>query len=174
MAILRPGLHFHNGCGSTAADLDIVRRWSPLSLLEAMEGVVEGQTGLLREAWEMAGGPPLVLRRYYTPRRGGPVAWDAHALETVALAQQCLDVGIPVEKLMLKPFNEPNMPLWAQWEGFGDREEDMVRYNQALLLFMEVARREGGGQVLRMCPASSDLARRQESLNRKCLKKPKS
>jgi hypothetical protein len=53
-----------------------------------------------------------------------------------------VDVGIPLEKLMLKPFNEPNMPQWAQWEGFGDTEEDMKRYNEALLLFMETAKRE--------------------------------
>jgi hypothetical protein len=140
--MLRPGLHFHNGSGITPADLDIIRRWSPLSLLEAMEGVVEGQTELLRDAWELAGRPPLVLRRYYTPRRGGPAVWGTHAMETVALAQRCLDVGIPLEKLMLKPFNEPNMPQWAQWEGFGDTEEDMKRYNEALLLFIQTAKRE--------------------------------
>jgi len=140
--MLRPGLHFHNGCGITPADLDVIRRWFPLSLLEAMEGVVEGQTELLRDAWEMAGRPPLVLRRYYEPRRGGPHAWGTHALESVALAERCIAAGIPLSKLMLKPFNEPNMPLWAQWEGFGDTEEDMKRYNQALLLFIEIARRE--------------------------------
>lgn len=140
--MLGPGLHFHNGCGITPADMDIIGRWSPLSLLEAMEGVVESQTELLREAWELAGRPPLVLRRYYTPRKGGPVVWSTHAMETVALAQRCLDVGIPLAKLMLKPFNEPNMPQWAQWEGFGDSEEEMKRYNEALLLFIEVAKRE--------------------------------
>jgi len=122
--------------------MDVIARWSPLSVLEAMEGVVEGQTELLRDAWELAGRPPLVLRRYYTPRKGGPVVWSTHAMETVALAQRCLDVGIPVAKLMLKPFNEPNMPQWAQWEGFGDTEEDMKRYNEALLLFIETVKRE--------------------------------
>jgi hypothetical protein len=146
--MLRPGLHFHNGCGITAADMDIIAGWSPLSLLEAMEGVVEGQTELLRDAWELAGRPPLVLRRYYTPRKGGPVLWGTHAMETVALAQRCLDAGVPLAKLMLKPFNEPNMPQWAQWEGFGDTEEDMKRYNEALLLFMETARRELPGVTI--------------------------
>ena len=63
MEMLRPGLHFHNGCGITAADMDVIARWSPLSVLEAMEGVVEGQTELLRDAWELAGRPPLALRR---------------------------------------------------------------------------------------------------------------
>jgi len=140
--MLRPGLHFHNGCPITPADMDVIRRWTPLSLLLAMEGVVEGQTELLRDAWELAGRPPIVLRRYYTPRKGGPVVWSTHALETVALAQRCLQVGIPLAKLMLKPFNEPNMPHWAQWEGFGDSEEDMKRYNEALLLFIETAKRE--------------------------------
>ena len=37
---MRPGLHFHNGSGITPADMDIIARWSPLSVLEAMEGVV--------------------------------------------------------------------------------------------------------------------------------------
>ena len=145
---MRPGLHLHNGCGITAGDMDLIGRWSPLSVLEAMEGVVEGQTELLRDAWELAGRPPLVLRRYYSPRRGGPTVWGTHAMETVALAQRCLDVGIPLQKLMLKPFNEPNMPQWAQWEGFGDTEEDMKRYNEALLLFMETARRELPGVTI--------------------------
>ena len=140
--MLRPGLHFHNGSGITAADMDLIARWSPLSLLEAMEGAVESQTELLRDGWELAGRPALVLRRYYAPRRGGPAAWGTHAMETVALAQRCLEVGIPLAKLMLKPFNEPNMPQWAQWEGFGDTEEDMKRYNEALLLFIETAKRE--------------------------------
>ena len=143
--MLRPGLHFHNGCAITPADLDIIKRWSPLSLLLAMDGVVESQTELLRDAWEMAGRPPLVLRRYWTPRQGGPVVWGTHAHETCILAHTCIKAGIPAEYLMLKPFNEPNMPSWAQWEGFGDREEDMVAYNDALLLFIEIARRECPG-----------------------------
>lgn len=138
--MLRPGLHFHNQCGITLADMDLISRWSPLSLLEAMENVVESQTELVRDAWELACQPPLVLRRYYAPRKGGPAAWGAHALESVSLAVRCLDAGIPLEKLMLKPFNEPNMPHWANWEGFGDTEDDMKRYNEALLTFMEVAR----------------------------------
>ena len=31
--MLRPGLHFHNATGITPADMDIIARWSPLSLL---------------------------------------------------------------------------------------------------------------------------------------------
>ena len=142
MAILRPGLHFHNASGITPADVDIVRRWSPLSLLEAMDGVVSNQMPLLKDCWEMAGRPPLVLRRYYGPRRGGPNTWGAHAMETVIMAKKCVAAGIPVEKLILKPFNEPNMPVWANWEGFGDKEPDMVRYNEALLLFIGIVKRE--------------------------------
>ena len=145
MTMLRPGLHFHNASGITPADLDIIRRWSPLSLLLAMDGVVESQPELLRDAWEMAGRPPLVLRRYWSPRPGGSSVWGAHAHETAILAHRCIDAGIPASYLMLKPFNEPNMPLWAQWEGFGDREEDMIRYNEALLLFIEIARAECPG-----------------------------
>jgi hypothetical protein len=140
--MLRPGLHFHNGCQITPADLDMIRRWSPLSLLLAMDGVVESQTETLRDAWELAGRPPLVLRRYYPPRKGGDVVWGTHADQTVLLARRCIDAGIPANYLMLKPFNEPNMPSWAQWEGFGDTEDDIKRYNEALLLFIHIARRD--------------------------------
>jgi len=142
VGILRPGLHFHNASGITPADVDIVRRWSPLSLLEAMDGVVSNQMPLLKDCWEMAGRPPLVLRLYYEPRRGGPNVWGVHAMETVVMAKKCIAAGIPVEKLILKPFNEPNMPSWANWEGFGDKEADMVRYNEALLLFIGIVKRE--------------------------------
>jgi hypothetical protein len=140
--MLRPGLHFHNGCQITAADLDCIKRWAPLSLLLAMEGVVESQAETLRDAWELAGRPPLVLRRYYEPREGGPNVWGAHAIESVELARKCMSVGITLDKIMLKPFNEPNMPRWAQWEGFGDQPDDIARYNEALLTFLEMARRE--------------------------------
>jgi hypothetical protein len=140
--MLRPGLHFNNACGITAADMDIIKRWAPLSLLEAMDNVVAGEADRLRDAWELAGRPPVVLRRYYYPRRGGPSAWGAHAVESVGLARTCIAAGIPVEYLMVKPFNEPNMPAWANWEGFGDTEEDMVRYNQALNTFIDVAKNE--------------------------------
>jgi hypothetical protein len=122
--------------------MDVIKRWTPLSLLLAMEGVVESQTELLHEAWELAGRPPLVLRRYCEPREGGEVAWGIHANESMELARRCIDVGIPKNKLILKPFNEPNMPRWAQWEGFGDQPADIARYNEALLLFMYVVRRD--------------------------------
>lgn len=142
--MLRPGLHFHNECPITPADLDMIRRWSPLSLLLAMETVVESQTETLRDAWELAGRPPLVLRRYYSPPKGGggTVSWGTHADQSVALAHRCIAAGIPAKYLMLKPFNEPNMPSWAQWEGFGDTEDDIKRYNEALLLFISIARRD--------------------------------
>jgi hypothetical protein len=140
--MLRPGLHFHNGCKITPADLDCIKRWSPLSLLLAMQDVVESQRETLRDAWELAGRPPLVLRRYYAPRKGGPVVWGVHAHESMDLAQRCIDIGIPKNKLMLKPFNEPNMPEWAQWEGFGDTPDDIARYNEALLIFIDIVRRE--------------------------------
>ena len=138
MSMLRPGLHFHNGSGITPADMDIIARWTPLSLLLAMDGVVNQQPDLLRDAWELGGRPPLVLRRYYEPSRGGPAKWGAHASETMATADRCVAAGIPVEYLIGKPFNEPNMPGWApQWEGFGDTEDAMKRYNEALLIFIE-------------------------------------
>jgi hypothetical protein len=140
MAMLRPGIHFHNGCKITAADVSLVRRWSPLSLMEAMDGVVNDEASLLRGLWDEAGRPPVVLRRYYTPRTGGPAVWGAHAGESMELAQKCVDAGIPAEYLMLKPFNEPNMPEWAQWEGFGDDEDAMKRYNEALLTFINAVR----------------------------------
>jgi len=34
--MLRPGLHFHNGCAITPADMEIIARSSPLSLLVAL------------------------------------------------------------------------------------------------------------------------------------------
>lgn len=145
--VLRPGLHLSNAIGITDADLDIIKRWSPLSLLENMGDVVNSEPERLAEAWEVAGRPPLVVRRYYTPPEGGggPATWGAHAVESMDLAHRCEVAGIPRESLMLKPFNEPNMPRWAVWEGFGDRAEHMARYNEALLQFMAMVRAQMPG-----------------------------
>jgi hypothetical protein len=135
--MLRPGLHFGNACEITDADLDLIRRWAPLSLLEAMDNVVPDSLERLRHAWELAGHCDVVLRRYYVPREGNANTWGAHALETVAFARKVVDAGIPVRHLIAKPFNEPNMPRWAQWEGFGPEPEDQERYNHAVLIFVD-------------------------------------
>lgn len=140
--MLRPGLHFSNACGITDADLDIVRRWSPLSLLEAMDNVVPDSLGRLRQAWELAGHCEVVLRRYYVPREGNANTWGAHALETAAFARRVIQAGIPARFLIAKPFNEPNMPRWGQWEGFGPKPEDQERYNQAVLIFVRQFKNE--------------------------------
>jgi hypothetical protein len=140
--MLRAGLHFSNACPITLADIDIVKRWSPLSLLEAMDNTVNDSLKDLVTCWELAGHCEIVLRRYYTPVRGGPARWGAHAHESVDMARKLIAAGVPVEMLMLKPFNEPNMPEWACWEGFGDQPEDMERYNRALLQFIDIAHNE--------------------------------
>jgi len=140
--MLRPGLHFSNACEITPADLDIVRLWSPVSLLLAMDNVVPDSLPQLKEAWEVGGRPPVVLRRYFTPREGNSRIWGIHAHESVAFAREVIAAGIPARHLMLKPFNEPNMPPWAQWEGFGPKPEDMESYNRAILEFCHIARNE--------------------------------
>lgn len=142
MAILRPGLHFSNAIGITDADVDIIQRWTPLSLLEAMENIVNNDMDKLRMCWELAGRCKVVLRYYYRPCEGGPNVWGAHALNSVTLARKCAYNGIPIEYLMLKPFNEPNMPRWGQWEGFGNKPADIEKYNRALNIFIDVAKNE--------------------------------
>jgi len=68
--------------------------------------------------WEAAGRPLLILRRYFEPEFGPkPNKWSIHAIESIAMARHCMARGVPTSKIALKPFNEPNMPEWAQWEG---------------------------------------------------------
>jgi len=141
--MLRPGLHLSNAIGITNADLDHIKRWKPLSALLAMHNIVYGDTDLLKRAWELADRPPLVLRYYYTPKEGGPAYWEKHARDNVEMAHRCAAHGIPLEHLIFKPFNEPNMPRWADaWEGFGSEAGDIARYNQALNIFIDVAKNE--------------------------------
>lgn len=142
---MRPGLHLSNGCPITPADEDIVRRWTPLSALLAMNNIVEDNAEIekLVRLWDIAGQPLLVLRKYFGPEFGPkPNRWGVHAIECIAMARRCIERGIPANKIALKPFNEPNMPTWAQWEGFGDQPEEIERYNLALRKFIEVAKNE--------------------------------
>jgi hypothetical protein len=140
--MLRPGLHLSNAIGVTDADIDICRRWSPMSLLEAMDNIIEGDLQRFLEAWRAGREPEVVLRSWYEPRPGSPQRYELHARKSVALARICLQAGIPQAKILLKPFNEPNMPEWAQWEGFGDKPSQIEEYGRALNTFIDVAHSE--------------------------------
>ncbi len=140
---MRPGLHLSNGTPITPADEDIIRRWAPLSALLAMNNIVEDNAEIekLVTLWDIAGQPLLVLRKYFEPSCGPkPNWWSIHAVESIAMARRCMERGIPAGKIALKPFNEPNMPHWAQWEGFGDQPADIELYNLALKTFIQVAK----------------------------------
>ena len=140
--MLRPGLHLSNAIGVTDADLDICSRWSPLSLLEVMDNIIEGDLQRFLDAWRRVGECEVVLRSWYEPRPGSPQRYELHARKSVELARICIGVGIPAAKLLLKPFNEPNMPDWASWEGFGDKPEQIEEYGRALNTFIDVAKAE--------------------------------
>jgi hypothetical protein len=140
--MLRPGLHLSNAIGVTDADLDVCSRWSPLSLLEAMDNIIEGDLQRFLDAWRRAGQCEVVLRSWYEPQAGSPQRYELHARKAVHLARICIAAGIPAAKLLLKPFNEPNMPEWANWEGFGDKPEQIEEYGRALGTFIDVAKSE--------------------------------
>jgi hypothetical protein len=142
---MRPGLHLSNCSPITVADEDIVKRWAPLSALLAMNNIVEDDAELpkLVRLWETAGRPLLILRKYFEPEWGPKAGkWDVHAMESVIMARRCMALGVPAGKIALKPFNEPNMPTWAQYEGFGDEPEHIDRYGRALNTFIDVAKNE--------------------------------
>jgi hypothetical protein len=140
--MLRPGLHLSNAIGVTDADLDICSRWSPLSLLEAMENIIEGDRERFLDAWRRAGEPEVVVRRWYEPKPGSPQRYELHARQTADLLRLCIAGGIPAAKLLAKPFNEPNMPDWATWEGFGDKQAQIEEYGRALNIFIDVLKNE--------------------------------
>ena len=140
--MLRPGIHLSNAIGVTDADLDICSRWSPLSLLEVMDNIIEGDLQRFLDAWRRAGECEVVLRSWYEPAPGSPRRYELHARKSVQLARICIAAGIPAAKVLLKPFNEPNMPDWASWEGFGDKPEQIEEYGRALNTFIDVAKAE--------------------------------
>jgi len=146
---VRPGLHLSNCSPITVADEDIVRRWTPLSALLAMNNIVEdeGEIGKLISLWELAGRPLLILRKYFNPEWGlKPGKWGLHAIESTIMARRCMALGVPPGSIAHKPFNEVNMPTWAlnepYGEGFGDKPEQIERYGKALNTFIDVAKNE--------------------------------
>jgi len=89
------------------------------------------------------------LREYLDPNRIGNrnnrSTWDysvlyqyfdecAHTIRTYA-------DHIPYGQMHFQLFNEPNMPTWAQWEGFGDTPDDMKRFNEWFVKGVETLHR---------------------------------
>jgi len=61
--MMQPGLYFQITTDITRADMDIIARWSPLSLLLAMDGVVNHQADRLAVPSEASGSASSQMER---------------------------------------------------------------------------------------------------------------
>jgi len=132
------GFHACNNHAPTGKDKDIIR------MTEA--GAITFLTGMGQNfsvddvKWVLSINPDchFFLREYLDPRRIGDKndrsTWDYNVLHTYF--NECKSTiakyyyTIPSGQMHFQIFNEPNMPTWAQWEGFGDTPDDMKRFNE--------------------------------------------
>jgi len=132
------GWHACNNNALTGKDRDIIR------MTEA--GAITFLTGMGQNfsvddvKWCLSINPNchFFLREYLDPRRIGDKSrrstWDYSVLnqyfdECKRTIEKYRPI-IPMGQMHFQIFNEPNMPTWAQWEGFGDTTDDMKRFNE--------------------------------------------
>jgi len=132
------GFHACNNLPMTGRDRDIIR------MTDA--GAVTFLTGMGQKfsvddvKWvrSINDGCHFFLREYLDPNRIGDKrnrsTWDYDALydyfDDCKHTLEKYSVVIPRGQLHFQLFNEPNMPTWAQWEGFGRLPGDMMRFNE--------------------------------------------
>lgn len=118
------GWHIGNGNAPTDTDWRILEAVPPKCIVFLPD---EGtQPAHIERLLGIAPECHIIMRPYYHP--GAPLQ------EYIDQCKRAMDKYwpvVPAAQRHLQPFNEPNMPKWAQWEGFGDQPEDMQRWDDA-------------------------------------------
>ena len=116
------GWHLGNGNAPTDIDWRILEAVPPRCIvLLPDEGT---QPEHLTRLLGMAPACHIIMRPYYVP--GGGLA------DYTDQCKRAMDrywPVVPAGQRHLQPFNEPNMPRWANWEGFGDQLADMQLFD---------------------------------------------
>ncbi len=92
----------------------------------------------------------FIIRPYFSPREvTGPVLQ-----EYIDFCKSCIDEWrtLPEGQKHLQVFNEPNMPRWAQWEGFGDQLEDMKRFEDCFVAAYSQLKRHDPSWLIGLTP----------------------
>ena len=116
------GWHLGNGNAPTDIDWRILEAVPPRCIVFLPD---EGtQPEHLTRLLGMAPACHIIMRPYYVP--GGGLA------DYTDQCKRAMDrywPVVPAGQRHLQPFNEPNMPRWANWEGFGDQLADMQLFD---------------------------------------------
>lgn len=126
---MRLGWHIGNERPMTGIDWEILRLVPPgVVVLLPGQGVTPEDGKRILEINPIC---HVILRPYFSPQEvTGPVLQ-----EYIDFCKRHLDDWqvVPHGQRHVQIFNEPNMPRWAQWEGFGDQPEDMGRFEDAFV-----------------------------------------
>jgi hypothetical protein len=117
------GWHIGNGNAPTDTDWRILEAVPPKCIVFLPD---EGtQPAHIERLLGIAPGCHIIMRPYYHP--GAPLQ------EYIDQCKRAMDKYwpvVPAGQRHLQAYNEPNMPRWATWEGFGDQPDDLRRYNE--------------------------------------------
>jgi len=117
------GWHLGNGSPPTDVDWRILEAVPPRCVVFLPD---EGtQPEHLQRLLGIAPQCHVIMRPYYVPGS------DLQAyIDQCRRAMDHYWPVVPAAQRHLQLFNEPNMPVWAQWEGFGDQLNDMRRFDE--------------------------------------------
>lgn len=126
------GVHLGNSCPLSQGDRAVIERLHPGCVVFLPNyGIDPQQVGPDEIAWilSVAPGCHVLMRPYCPPEMASTAAGCRQYVDAVLeLLPHWLDV-VPPGQLHLQLWNEQNMPHGPGWEGFGDQEGDMLRFD---------------------------------------------
>lgn len=131
--MLRLGWHAGNEAEMTALDWEILGLVAPQVFVWLADyGVSHQRIGEreLRRVLELCPEAEMFPRFYVPPSMAANDAELGRMWDAAAVGIEALLAFIPAARLHVQFFNEPNMPRWSQYEGFGDQLADMQRYDR--------------------------------------------
>jgi len=129
------GWHLGNVTPMSALDWQIIQTVPPVAVTFLADDGVSPDD--IKRIQQYAPDCHFIMRVYLAPGDLGDKNAPNYGAVIPAYIKRCkqkMDAYakvIPAGRRHLQIFNEPNMPRWSQWEGFGDTEGDMRAFDLA-------------------------------------------
>lgn len=126
------GVHLGNSCPFSEADRRVIELLKPGCVVFLPNyGLDPQQIGPTEIAWILSVVPDchIIMRPYCPPAMASTAVGCRQYVDAVlGILLQWVGV-VPSGRLHLQLWNEQNMPRGSGWEGFGDQEGDMLRFD---------------------------------------------
>lgn len=126
------GVHLGNSVPVSEADRRVIHHLRPGSVVFLPNYAIDSQpVGPADIAWIRSVAPDchVFMRPYCPPELASTAAGCVQYIDAVIGILPEWERLIPAGRLHLVLWNEPNLPRGVGWEGFGELESDMARFN---------------------------------------------